>query len=818
MAYVKRPIPRDNNGNIQPSDLRRPEAFNPGAVLMLRTRPHVLATEKDISSRAFSSGGSYDVKDVEVSYDGRFFIFAMRAPELPNTAPEDQPKWNIWEYDAAKDSLTRVITDNVIAEDGHDVAPYYLPSNEVDPVTQEKIRKIVFSSTRQERSKGILIDEGKGQFAAVDEDRLTEAFVLHTMTIGVDGSAKQISFNQSHDLDPSVLQSGEILFSRWDGAGSNNTINLYTIRPDGTGLSLYYGRHSRNTGPNNSTVQFIQPRETFDGRIIAVLREFQSDQFGGSAHYIDSKNYTDVFQQNGVGVVTNSAQDAMRANMRTDNRPSIGGRFSSIYQAFNSQANTYVAWSPCNMLQGGITVGCPANVDSDPNAVAGEPAYGVWKMEADGVTFSIIALQNAGSMYTDIAVAHERAQPLVLSPVPTNASGVGVLNIRSVYDIGGAFNDRDAGTPDKAIPALADPAQTLADARSARFLRVEKAVSIPSRDIRNFQNSAFGPQQNQRMREIVGYAPIEPDGSVTVEVPADIPIAISVLDKDGRRIGGRHQNWIQVRAGETRNCNGCHTSASEVAHGRSDAEFPALNTGSLGATAFPNTVATYLPNAAGKTMAETRADRGADAGCITDCEPTTLSLDLVYADIWTDPAVRVPDTAFSYTYAGLTTARPDRNCTPSWNTRCRVVINYETHIHPIWSVVRPNPADTCIACHTNVDVANANADRVPDAQLDLTNDGPNDNGPRFKAYNELMFTDQVQVLDGGGALVDADPAVNVAPSMSGAGANASSRFFSVFDPGGTHAGRLTAHELRLISEWLDIGAQYYNDPFLAPLN
>jgi hypothetical protein len=34
----------------------------------------------------------------------------------------------------------------------------------------------------------------------------------------------------------------------------------------------------------------------------------------------------------------------------------------------------------------------------------------------------------------------------------------------------------------------------------------------------------------------------------------------------------------------------------------------------------------------------------------------------------------------------------------------------------------------------------------------------------------------------------------------------------------THAGFMTEAEQRLISEWLDIGAQYYNDPFLAPEN
>jgi hypothetical protein len=52
--------------------------------------------------------------------------------------------------------------------------------------------------------------------------------------------------------------------------------------------------------------------------------------------------------------------------------------------------------------------------------------------------------------------------------------------------------------------------------------------------------------------------------------------------------------------------------------------------------------------------------------------------------------------------------------------------------------------------------------------------------------------------------------------MSTAGANASGRFFDRFAPGGSHAGWLTPAELKLLSEWLDIGGQYYNNPFDAP--
>ena len=52
--------------------------------------------------------------------------------------------------------------------------------------------------------------------------------------------------------------------------------------------------------------------------------------------------------------------------------------------------------------------------------------------------------------------------------------------------------------------------------------------------------------------------------------------------------------------------------------------------------------------------------------------------------------------------------------------------------------------------------------------------------------------------------------------LSTAGANANNsfnRFFSRFAPGGTHDAYLTTAELRLISEWLDLGGQYFNNPF-----
>lgn len=122
--------------------------------------------------------------------------------------------WNIWEYEFATDTLSRVIASDTVAEAGQDVAPHYLPDG-----------RIVFSSTRQRQASALLLDEGKPQFAALDEDLDDPAIVLHVMN--ADGSdIHQISFNQSHDLDPAVLDSGEIVFSRWDHMGGRNAVSL----------------------------------------------------------------------------------------------------------------------------------------------------------------------------------------------------------------------------------------------------------------------------------------------------------------------------------------------------------------------------------------------------------------------------------------------------------------------------------------------------------------------------------------------------------------------------------------------------------------
>jgi hypothetical protein len=416
------------------------------------------------------------------------------------------------------------------------------------------------------------------------------------------------------------------------------------------------------------------------------------------------------------------------------------------------------------------------------------------------------------------------------------AENVGILNIRSVYDLDGA--DIAPG----GYASLIDPVQTTADERPARFLRIEKAVGLPDDEVRDFRGSAFGAAGGLGMREILGYAMVEPDGSVQVKVPAGVPIALGVLDAAGRRITPRHLNWMQVRAGEVLTCNGCHVPAGAqpgglpaVSHGRRNL-FVEVNTGAPSTgLPFPNSNPAIFANQ-GETMAEARAR----ISCQTDCAALEPSVDVLYDDVWTDPVAsgRAPDAPFAYRYLDLLTPAPTpANCQSDWTSICRITIHYPNHLQPLWELPRQVldnmgvlvQDNTCTTCHNTVDAMGAV--QVPASQLDLTGGASPDEADHAVSFRELLFTDNAQEVNMG-ALQDIlvpgppDPVtgqptlvpVPVSPSMSAAGARASTAFFSRFDAGGTHSGWLTPAELRLVAEWLDIGGQYYNDPFMAPVN
>ena len=824
IGYVKRALPVGDDGLLIEDDAREAIKFAPGADLFVRERASPSATERNITGEITQGMG--DVRGLSSSYDGTRIVFSMREPLLDNVDEDEQPRWNIWEYNLETDVLRRVITSDLVAEDGHDINPVYLADD-----------RIVFSSTRQRTMKAILLDEGKPQFDALTAARNEPAFLLHVMDN--DGSnIEQISFNQSHDLDPTVLSDGRIVFRRWDDAGTNDAMNLYTINPDGTSLKLLYGALSHDTGTNGARIQFLQPQELPDGRILSLARDYIAPTLGGDLISIDTAGYVENTQPVLANAgMTGPAQEAATSNpVTTDGSFSAGGRYADAFPLFDGTDRLFISWTDCRVSVDDIIRPCTDTFLNDPNAVEAAPLYGLWIYEPEDGTQLPVVNPEEGIMFSDVVALQPRPFP----PVPTAglrgvdidpnaiADDVGLVHIRSVYD----FSGED--TAPGGVVNLADPARATVDDRPAGFVRIVKAVSEVDQDLVNVPRNAFGLARVLGMREIIGYAPVAPDGSVVTRVPANVAFQIDVLNAKGERRSGRHENWMQVRPGELLECNGCHRRDAGVSHGR-DELFASINPGATTTGApFPNSNPALFADF-GETMALARAR----ISCATNCAAITPDLDLVYEDVWTDPvaAGRPADEPFEARYADLETTPPvGQDCLQAWSSRCRVVINYEEHLHGLWSLPRVTLADdgvtvlsdfTCTGCHTPVDAAGMA--QVPAAQLDLT-DGPSADVPdNFKSYRELLFNDNEQeVVEG--VLVDrlvevgVDPdtmlpilePVRVIAPIRNTAAILATGFFNQFEPGASHEGYLTAAELKLLREWVDLGGQYYNNPFDVP--
>jgi len=833
--YVKRAVPLDAAGNLMQDDLRIMNTAVPSADLYMRASASPSATETNITAR-ITTGAMWDVKDVDTSADGTRVVFAMRGPLAMNQDVKKPPSWRIYEYVIKTDDLHAVINP---ASDPdpltvNDVSPHYLPDG-----------RIVFSTTRQSQSQGILLDEGKPQFSAQDEARKEPAFVLEVMN--ADGTGvHQITFNQSHDRDATVLASGRVLWTRWDNAPGKDAMHLYSANPDGTDLQLYYGANSHNVGTNNTVVEFAQPREMQDGRILAIARQYTGVDDGGDLVIIDGAHYVENAQAllGNPGLTGPAMVPATQNDIVTIPGPSPGGRFASAYPLQDGTNRILVSWSQCRLLDTTQTppaiVPCDSTTLNAPNPQVAPPLYSVWMFDPTLNTLQPLMQPIEGVMITDVAVAQPRKlQNIILDKVPgvdldqnlVDAS-VGVIDIRSVYD----FDGVDTATPD--IATLADPAQTAASARPARFLRLEKAVSLPDRTIVNLSDAAFGA--SNYMLEILGYIPVEPDGSVRVEVPANVAFRMEVLDANARRIGPTQGVWLQVKPGEVVSCNGCHQPASAqkpISHGRKDLFLSAWAGAAVSGMAFPHTLATgsgaFIPNQ-GETMAQARMR----VSCSTDsppCKQMVPSVNVIYSDVWTDPAQATPGAPINLRYDDATqfmTAFPtSATCVTDWAANCRIIINYPEHLQPLWDLLRQtkDPVTgavltdhTCTqgGCHAPVNAMGAA--QAPAGNLDLTNSASNDAPPETTSYRQLLFAHNISIVN------PADPTMmitqSVGPYLNAGSANgaASSQFMSRFaaGSGSTHAGWLSPAELRLVSEWLDIGAQYFNNPFdpAVPVN
>jgi len=812
----------------------------PGGDLIVREKSSPSAPEHNIT--AAITQGQGDVSGPELSYDAKKLVFSMRCPASNTSTVNGQPActghWNVWEYDMsaglAAGSLRRITSSN----QDDDVDAVYLPGD----------RGFVFTSNRQTKSKQ---NQALGHsYYALDEYERERVFNLHTMD-AKGGAITQISFNQSHDRSPTVRPNGDIMFSRWDHVGGRNHFKIFRVKPDGTDLFVLYGAHSEGNS-------FLHPRDMdpngrYKGQVASDLMPLSRTHEGGALMFVDVANYSEQNTPAATGVNPTGGQvQATGQELKLDRGISRYGRITAPYPLWDGTDRVLVAYRPCEVTRNGQVVSCAtltaaelarlaqddrleADVQADPLQDNVPPVYSIYMFDPATQSFLNVASPPPGFMYTHPVAIQPRAQPNATDPTPVDPvlaqQNLGLLEVRSVYDTDGLGRMGDAvlssaDLPNGCTAAIAktsptDPQDTrtlVADiarmknpadpayrCAPARFVRVTRAVAPPSSTMNlraAIGETDFEPQQ------ILGYAPIEPDGSFKLTLPADTPLALAVVDAEGRAFQ-THTNWIQVRPGERRTCDGCH----------SPRRGGALNSGA---------VVNSVPAALKSAMASAHQSGETMAGTRTRLDPSALQLlaDLSSTDVWADTTQSgvVAHSTIDVRYSGNAQATNDL-ATPA---PVNGVINYPDHIQPLWA--RNRGANTCTSCHTSAD-----------AKLDLS--ATIGGSGRMTSYDRLLIGDPkidpatgqpvTRIEDGAPVVVRLAALVDTGASegealglarksrlmeiMSGQSlmSSAEARTTHPNPPAGTpdHSAMLNAAEKRLIAEWMDLGGKYYNDPF-----
>jgi hypothetical protein len=563
--------------------------------------------------------------------------------------------------------------------------------------------------------------------------------------------------------------------------------------------------------------------------------------------------------------------------------PSQYGRVTTPYPLWDGTNRFLVSFAPCEVSNAGVVVSCSTlsaaemaalsdtnrlttQIAADPVQDNVPPSYSVYMFDPSAQTWLLVASPPTGFMYVDPKPVMARAEPSVFTPTVSNptlaAAGMATLTVASVYDtdllgrmgqqmlaandvpsactaatttstLSAAVNamipqtaplDSQDTRPSVAnILALKDPANAAYNCSPIRFIRAIRAVAPPSGS--TGERQAIG-DTNFEQNQLLGYVPVEPDGSFQINIPANTPVAFSVLDAQGRAFQV-HTNWIQARPGEVRSCDGCHSPRKGAA----------INSGTIANTipaAWLSAIAAQ--HQTGDTMAQTHANLCAadPASCgssLSSSQVTVLNNpvynlqpNMNYTDVWADTSKTgvVARATVNVDYSGLSTAAPAQSGVLAG------IINYPDHIQPLWSLnrVANGVNTTCTNCHNSTD-----------SLLNLTSTTAGTG--RMVSYENLMVGpplivngQPVLIVDDGVQVVETAPALvyNMASESQAVGLARQSRLIEILSgqtlmssaaaqaqyPTPTtlnHKGLLNASEMRLLTEWIDMGAKYYNDPF-----
>ncbi|MGM0487041.1 MAG: SUMF1/EgtB/PvdO family nonheme iron enzyme [Planctomycetota bacterium] len=426
-------------------------------------------------STLFRPPEGYYVGEMDLRFDAQRLLFTM-----PNGRT-----WQIHEIGLDGEGL-RQVSREVPDVDNFD--PCYLPNG-----------RIVFSSTAA--FTGVPCWHGKER-----------ACCLYSMAS--DGAqVRQLCHDQDLDLHPSVLDNGQVIFSRWDYTGILHAYlrPLMAMNPDGSGQRAVYGSNSYY--PN--CLFFPRGVPGQPNKVVAVLAGYHGRNRMGELAVLD------------IGAGWSGPEGIIHRITHRD-EPIVPVARDRLTQHAKHQFLHPYPLSDKYILTAMQT---------------GKQSWGIYLVDVFDNIVPILTDPDF-DFFEPIPVARRPAPPRIPSRVDASRDDA-VAVIHDVYKGEGL-----KGVPRGTIKRL----------RIVGYHFGYPGMAGPDKIGR------AGPWEVMR---IIGTVPVYEDGSAKFRLPANVPVSLQALDAEGKAVQ-LMRSWYTAMPGETASCVGCHETPRDTPASRVD--------------------------------------------------------------------------------------------------------------------------------------------------------------------------------------------------------------------------------------------------------
>ena len=405
------------------------------------------------------------ILDCDLSYDGKVVLFSWRQNESQG--------YHLWTIDVDGGNLRQVSKGP-----WHDYNGCWLPDG-----------GIAFLSSRI------------AQFAYCWH---APVGIVHRME--ADGSNVQLlSANYLNDFTPYPLDDGRIIYSRWEYVDKPAIPiqSLWTVNPDGTSLSGYFGNGVLSPGT------FMEARSIPGSSKIICTMTGHNGPTRGAIGIIDRSKGMNV-----QAAIWNITPDVPVPDVDKGNGNTGGSKLYS----------------------------CPLPLDDRRFLVSAKGPVLVRTYDGGCQSVALEAPGN-GMQYFNAQPVRVRVRPPVVN------SGLGLADDRGT----------DAAVYLQDVYNGLEPHVKRGEIKRIRVVReMEKTVRIdPSLRAFGFQFPVISCGATYAGKTVLGEVPVEEDGSAYFRVPARMPIYFQAIDEHGRALQ-RMRSFTHLMPGEVQGCGGCH--------------------------------------------------------------------------------------------------------------------------------------------------------------------------------------------------------------------------------------------------------------------